>query len=62
MWLGKGQAYVFLQDLSKKAMKEQFEFEGKQEIPVGTDEYIRKDLGEYNTFSPTASAEMLITP
>lgn len=43
-------------------MKEQFEFEGKQEIPVGTDEYIRKDLGEYNTFSPTASAEMLITP
>lgn len=40
-----------MQDLSKKAMKERFEYEKRQEIPIGTDEYIRDDLGEYNFVS-----------
>lgn len=47
LWIGKGQAYVYLQDLSKKAMKDRFEYEQKQEIPIGTDDYVQHDLGEY---------------
>lgn len=53
LWTGKGQAYVYLQDLSPSAMAKALKYEKGQKIPTGTNQYVQDVLGESFALSLT---------